>query len=79
MDALLQRICASADVRPPLETPPHVEVAQRTSGDRSYLFVLNHAAEPVTIALPSTMRDLLSPHERADHLRLGPHGVALLS
>jgi beta-galactosidase len=45
-DALVPGLCRLAGVQPVLRTPPGVEAAERSHGDRRILFLLNHGDRP---------------------------------
>ena len=75
---LLLQACHEAGVKSPLEAPPGVEVVRRTSGERSFLFVLNHNQEEVTLSLDTSVRDLLTGDSHRSQLTLKPLGVSVL-
>ncbi|MDW5322320.1 Beta-galactosidase C-terminal domain [Plantactinospora sp. KLBMP9567] len=51
----------------------------RHGDDRSYLLLLNHGAEPVTVPLPRPAVDLLGERDRTvDTVTVAPRGVAVL-
>lgn len=58
LSALVTRVCAAADVHPPLTVPAGVEVIRRTGDARSFLFVINHSAAPARVSARGT--DLVS-------------------
>ena len=77
---LLKQLCADQGVKPVLETPERVEAVIRTSGDRQYLFVLNHNYEPVEVQLPEgEYLDLLTQTTRAGTIKLEAVGAAILT
>ena len=78
LDALLQRICREARLKPWSEAPAGVEVTRRVKGERVFRFVLNHTADPVEVPLDIAARDLLTGSEHAGSVRLGPYGVLVL-
>ena len=49
--AIVQRVCEAARVEPVLDVPAGVEVVRRESATHSFLFVLNHRAEDLTLKL----------------------------
>jgi beta-galactosidase len=74
--ALLARIAGAAGVRPPLDgLPAHVEAVRRGE----LLFLLNHAREPVTVAVPGSHRDLLTDTAVTGEVTLGRYGAAVLA
>lgn len=75
---LLERALNEAGVRPTLKTPRGVEVVRREGDGHSFLFVMNHAPQPVEIIVPPRARDLLGGDLEANCLRLPPKGVAVL-
>jgi beta-galactosidase len=78
MDWLLGRACDDAQVEPVLETPNGVEALRRDGPGGSFLFLLNHNPDPVTIKLTAGMRDLLTGEGHARGLTLPAFGVAIL-
>ncbi|MEN9937436.1 MAG: hypothetical protein RLZZ387_4015 [Chloroflexota bacterium] len=76
---LLDQACREAGVRPAAVAPAGVEVVERVSEGRRYLFVLNHGQAPAELHLPQPAHDLLRPHEpaRASHA-LEAGAVAIL-
>ena len=61
MDWLLAQVCETAGVRPVLSNiPAGIELLQRTDGTASWLFLLNHSAERVTVPLQQHGSDLLT-------------------
>jgi beta-galactosidase len=78
MDWLIGRVCEHAQVAPVLETPHGVEALRRDGPGGSYLFLLNHNPDPVTIRLQNGMRDVLTGEGHARGLTLPAYGVAVL-
>ncbi|MFG2053432.1 beta-galactosidase [Micromonospora sp. NPDC048930] len=80
MRALFDRIRGGAGVEPVLPgLPAGLQAVVRHGPDRSYLLLLNHGAESVTVALPAPAVDLLGNRERAvEAVSLAPRGVAVL-
>jgi beta-galactosidase len=78
--ALLDRIVASAGVKPALEVPTGVEVCRRTSaqGDE-VLIVINHERTEVQVQLPWPALEHLSGQVVMSELQLAPYGVAVLT
>jgi beta-galactosidase len=67
-------------IRPPLHTPPGVEVAERTAADgRRLLFVLNHNAVGVRVHLSSSFQNLLTDAPTSGTLELRATDVAILT
>ena len=76
---LIEQTCNAADVKPIApDTPAGVELSRRTKGNTSWLFVLNHSAEKVTVPLEGTGLDLLTGAHVRDSIELEPTGVAIL-
>ena len=78
MKQLLATVCREAGVEAPLEAPSGVEVVHRKTGEASYLFILNHGAQPAMVHLHKPARDLLAGSEHRGTLTLEPLGVAVL-
>ena len=51
---LVARVLSDAGIHPAREVPPGVEVVRRVGSDHAYLFVANHTAEPVDVAVAGT-------------------------
>lgn len=79
MGRIMERALDEAGVQPPLVAPRGVEVVRRGAGDESYLFVLNHRAEAVTVQLDHAAYDLITGQEHHASLALEPYGVAILT
>ena len=75
---LLTQACLDAGVKPNLNTPPGVEVTRRSDGSHTWLFMLNHTSEEVSVSLPEQGKDLISGNMVKSMLKLGPQGVAIL-
>jgi beta-galactosidase len=77
----LKRIAEEAGVPAPLEhIPAGLEVTERASGDRRFLFLLNHTSQ--TMALKSERiygTDLLSGSEVAGQMELPARGAAVVA
>ncbi|MDT0379253.1 beta-galactosidase [Streptomyces sp. DSM 42041] len=71
----LGHLLRHAGVRPAAPVPPGVEAVRRVSGDRSYLFLLNHTPSEASVAVRGT--DLLTG-EHHDPLCLAAGDVAVL-
>ena len=80
MRALLDRAAAQAGVAPVLPgLPDGLQAVVRHGADRSYLLLLNHGAESVTVSLPEPVVNLLGDRERPiDVVSVPPRGVAVL-
>ncbi|MEN3613795.1 beta-galactosidase [Plantactinospora sp. ZYX-F-223] len=80
MRAVLDRARAEAGAAPVLpDLPDGLQAVVRHGDDRSYLLLLNHGAEPVTVPLPRPAVDLLGDRDRTvDTVTVAPRGVAVL-
>ncbi len=79
-DALIPGLCRMAGVWPVLRTPPGIEAAERSDGDRRILFLLNHGDRPRRVRLgPGRFTDLAGD-ERLHRgcVTLPPLGVRVL-
>jgi beta-galactosidase len=70
-------ICKEKEVEPLLVTPKGVEVTERSKEGKSYLFIMNHNADKVTIEV-GEYKELLTGTEIKDMFALEGHGVAIL-
>ncbi len=74
---LVDLLVEEAGVRPVAATRPGVEVARRTAEDgRSWLFVLNHTAEPASV--PCSGRDLVTDVAVDEAVQVPAGGVAVV-
>ena len=80
MRQLLDRVRAEAGVGPVLPgLPDEVQAVRRHGDDGSYLLLLNHGPDPVTVTLPAPRIDLLAETRRPiDSVTLPRRGVAVL-
>jgi beta-galactosidase len=77
---LLARACAEAGVAPAAITPEGVEaVRRRSASGEELLYLLNHRAEPATIAVGRPAMELLSGQQLSGELTLEGRGVAILA
>jgi beta-galactosidase len=74
--ALVERVVAEAGVRPVTAAPPGVEVQRRRSGDRTWLFVLNHTREAATVAASGT--DIVTGSAISASITVPAGGVAVV-
>ena len=82
LTGFLRKLCADKGITPALaDLPPKVEAVPRISPDgKTLLYVLNHAAEAVTVALPDgTYTDLLTNQTLSGNVELPGYGVWILS
>ena len=75
---LISQACREAAVESPLQAPPGVEVLRRRSGEKSFLFILNHNREEATLILKGGARDLLDAGLVQDHVTLEPFDILIL-
>lgn len=73
---LLGRVVEEAGVRPVAEATPGVELVRRRSGDRSWLFVLNHTDEDCELA--ATGHDLVTATDVGPRLRVAAGSTAVV-
>lgn len=74
---LLSYACVTAGVQS-RNLPAGIELLQRSNGTSTWLFVLNHSNEKVTVPLEQKGKDLLTGTEAIGSLKLEPKGVAIL-
>ncbi|WP_026370571.1 beta-galactosidase [Kallotenue papyrolyticum] len=79
MSWLVQHVCDYAGVQPVYSTPPGVEAIVRQDGQRTWLYLLNHRATSIDVALNAPADDLLSGQRLATICHLEPYGVAILT
>jgi beta-galactosidase len=76
---VFQQVFADAGVDPALEVPDGVEAILRDGADQSYLCLLNHLPEAVTIDLQGfSGTDLLTGQFVKNQLLLGSYGVQIM-
>jgi beta-galactosidase len=76
------QVCRQAGVMPILpdvSLPACVEVSERSGGGQRFIFLLNHSAQPVELALPQPFADVLHETPPSASVTLAPFGVAVLS
>jgi beta-galactosidase len=73
---VVEAVCQAADLGPLLTLPPGVEVIRRSAEDRSYLFVLNHTADPVEV--PTSGFDLRHNQVVDGTTVVSPGGVSVI-
>jgi hypothetical protein len=71
---ILRWVCARAEVGPVIDAPADVEAVRR--GD--VLFLINHGADPATLALPRAGVDLLSGRSLSGRVTLAPRDALAL-
>ncbi len=79
MDWLIETVCEIANVKPILlKVPTGVEILKRVSGDSSWLFVLNHTSDSITVQLGMNGHNLLTGLEVNGSIELEAAGVAIV-
>ncbi|MFN8099020.1 MAG: beta-galactosidase [Dermatophilaceae bacterium] len=73
---ILADLVGAAGIRPAAQVPAGVEAVRRRSGERSWLFLLNHTDEPQQV--PASGHDLISGQPYAGVVALEPGAVAVL-
>lgn len=73
---LVERMVAEAGVSPVAATSPGVEVQRRRSGERTWLFVINHTDERVQV--PASGTDLVTGVAVDEAVSVEPGGVAVV-
>ena len=75
---VLRTLSGMAGVKPPLDVPEGIEVTARRSGDKQWIFILNHAAVSQSISLPGGFTDLLTGQAHTGKIDVGGYGVRVL-
>jgi len=76
---LMETVCETAGVKPVVPNmPTGVELLRRVNGDASWLFVLNHSFDKISVPLATNGRDLLTGMEANGFIELEPSGVAII-
>jgi beta-galactosidase len=75
---VLRTLAAQSGVKPWLEVPSGVEMTVRASGDKQWIFLLNHTASLQTINIPRPFTDLLTGEAHNENLSLSAYGVRVL-
>jgi beta-galactosidase len=76
---VLSILLSTAGVTPSLTLPRGVEHTVRQSGDKRWVFLLNHTPAPQTITLPSQHKDALTGATRTGKVTLAPYDVLVLA
>ncbi len=75
----METVCETAGVKPVVPNmPTGVELLRRVNGDASWLFVLNHSFDKISVPLATNGRDLLTGMEANGFIELEPSGVAII-
>ncbi len=78
LSRVLRSLAARMGVKPSLEVPSGVEVTVRNSGDKQWMFLLNHTPTAQTINIPKTFVDLLTSESHTGTVELGAYGARVL-
>jgi beta-galactosidase len=71
-------LLGTAGIKSSFGVPRGVEITVRTSGDRRWIFLLNHTQESQEVTLPSRFADLLTGTAHAEKALLRPYEVLVL-
>jgi len=75
---VLRSLSQSAGVKQPLDVPAGIELTVRKSGDKQWIFLLNHASVAQTVSIPKPMTDLLTNETHSGTVELSGYGVRVL-
>jgi beta-galactosidase len=75
---VLGTLLGTAGIKSSFGVPRGVEITVRTSGDRRWIFVLNHTQESQEVSLPGRFADLLTGTAHAEKASLRPYDVLVL-
>lgn len=75
-ERLVERLVEEAGVRPAIPTTPGAEVVRRGTPERSWLFVINHTGEPVTV--PARGHELVADRPVDGELEVPAGDVAVV-
>jgi len=79
MEWLVEQVCNAAGVQSvSANVPAGVELLQRVNGKSSFLFVLNHSSEKVTVHLEQSGVELVTGVQVSGSIALEPTGVAVV-
>ncbi len=76
---VLSILLSTAGVTPSLTLPRGVEHTVRRSGDKRWVFLLNHTPVPQAITLPGQHKDALTGATRTGKVTLAPYDVLVLA
>ncbi len=73
-------LCAEAGIAPIMRTEEHIEVTERTNGNGTFLFLLNHDTQNHTVTLNRAGVDILTDraYQTGDDLNLAAKDVAII-
>jgi beta-galactosidase len=75
---VLLTLAAAAGVQPALEVPAGVEVTMRKSGDKQWIFLLNHTSVAQTVTMAKPFTDLLTKQALSGAVELSGYGVRVV-
>lgn len=77
---LVGDLCAEAGIAPIMRTEEHIEVTERTNGNGTFLFLLNHDTQNHTVTLNRAGVDILTDraYQTGDDLNLAAKDVAII-
>jgi len=78
LSRVLRILSASAGVKQSFEVPPGIEVTVRKSGDKQWMFLLNHTSDSQSINIPGSFADLLTKKTYSGKIELSAYGVLVL-
>ncbi len=79
VDWMIEEVCITASIKPIASNiPAGVEIIQRMNENDSWLFLLNHSTEKVTVQLEAGGIDLLTGADVQEVIELEPTEVAIL-
>ncbi|WP_163581904.1 beta-galactosidase [Gracilibacillus saliphilus] len=80
LDQLINGILQQLEVKAPLEAPKNVEIVERVANDKTFLFILNHNTDPVTVALEegTVYQDCLQGKQVTQSITVQNTDVAIL-
>lgn len=78
--AFLGDICRSLEIKQIIQAPEGIEAALRKNDKGTYLFLLNHTGEPVTVQLEKSGMDILTGrrYSAGDVLSMGEADVSII-
>ena len=76
---VLSILLSTAGIKPALNLPRGVEHTVRQSGDKRWMFLLNHTPAPQAITLPGPHKDALTGASRTGEVSLAPYDVMVLA
>ena len=79
LSRVLRTLSAMSGVKQPFDVPPGVELTVRKSGDKQWIFLLNHTSVAQTVSIPKPLTDLLTKEAHSGTIELRGYGVRVLS